>query len=75
MEFTNLYELYQALLPAFDVKKRLLSISPYYYLTNQDIWNYLSINKWKKSINLGIADIVNDIIMIDGNVITNGGDF
>ncbi len=75
MEFTNLYELYQAVLPAFDVKQRILSISPYYYLTNKDIWNYLSVNKWKKSYNLGIADIVNDIIMIDENLIINGGDF
>ena len=76
MEYTNLNELYQAVLPAFIVKKRILSITSYYYLTNKDIWNYLSINKWKKSYDLGIADIVNDIIMIDGStVVNNGGDF
>ena len=66
MEYNSLSELYRALLPVFNVKKRLLSITLYKDLNNEE-----SINKWKNSHNLTIADIVNDIIMIDAKDIIN----
>ncbi len=69
MEYTNLLELYKALIPAFNVKKRLLSITRYKDLTNEDIWKYLAINKWKSSTNLTISDMVNDIITADTDLI------
>ena len=65
MEYTNLRELYKILLPAFMVKKRLLRITKYRDITNEDIWKYLAANKWKSSINLTISDMVNDIILVD----------
>ncbi len=65
MEFTTKEELYQKLLPVFNVKKRLLSITIYHYLTSTDIWNYLIKNKWQKSHNLTLSEVVNDIITID----------
>ncbi len=65
MEYNNLTELYRALLPAFRVKQRLLGISLYKNVTNEDIWQYLAITKWKISRGLTIADMVNDVIMID----------
>ena len=71
MEYNNLTELYLALLPAFKVKKRLLGMTSYEYLTNEDIWKYLAINKWKGSYNLTVFDMVNDIIMIDAVDIIN----
>ena len=71
MEYNNLTELYKALLPAFNVKQRLLSITIYHNLTNQDIWKYLAVNKWRRSNDLTIADMVNDIIMIDAKEIIN----
>ena len=67
MEYTNQKELYLALLPAFSVKKRLNSITKYPNTKNNDIWHYLTINKWKKSVGLTISDMVNDIIMVDVN--------
>lgn len=71
MEFNNLFELYRAVLPAFNVKKRLLKVTSYSNITNEDIWTYLATNKWKHSHNLTISDIVNDIIMIDAKEIIN----
>ena len=67
MEFTNQKELYIALIPAFNVKRRLNSITKYPNTKNSDIWKYLIINKWKNSIGLTIGDMVNDIIMVDVN--------
>ncbi len=64
MEYTSQKELYLALLPVFNVKKRLLNISKY-NITNEDIWKYLVNNKWKNSYNLTISEVVNDIITIE----------
>lgn len=65
MEYSSQLELYRALLPAFNVKCRLLKYNNFNDITNNDIWKYLSINKWKYSQNLTISEIVNDIILID----------
>lgn len=65
MEYMNQKELYIALAPAFMVKKRLNSITKYSHITNGDIWKYLAVHKWKNSIGLTIADMVNDIILVD----------
>lgn len=70
MEFTSQQELYNKLLPVFNVKKRLILFSKYKDITNEDIWVYLSQNKWKKSHNLTLSDIVNDIITIELEKIT-----
>lgn len=65
MEFTTKEELYQKLLPVFTVKKRLLSITKYNTITSIDIWNYLIKNKWQRSHNLTLSEVVNDIITIN----------
>ncbi len=65
MQYASLKELYILLLPAFNVKKRLLSINKNIKFDNIYIWNYLTENKWKKSLNLTISEIVNDIIDFD----------
>lgn len=64
MEFATQKDLYVKLLPAFKVKERLIKVTKYKYITNADIWIYLSKTKWKYSYNLTIFDIVNDIITI-----------
>ena len=71
MEYNSLTELYNALIPAFNVKKRLLSITMYKELESEAIWSYLAITKWKMSKMLTIFDMVNDIIMIDASNIIN----
>lgn len=65
MEITSLGQLYKKLIPAFNVKKRLILNSRYKQLNNEDIWVFLVENKWKKSYGLTISDMVNDIITID----------
>ena len=65
MEYTSLKELYLNLLPVFKVKQRLISFSKYTGISNKDIWEYLTINKWKKSVGLTISDMINDIIIVD----------
>ena len=65
MEFASQLELYKKVLPAFNVKKRLITYSKYKNITNENIWIYLINNKWKNSNNLTLSDIVNDIITVD----------
>jgi len=65
MEFTTQKELYLKLLPVFNVKKRLITISKYKDITNDNIWLYLINNKWRYSVGLTISEIVNDILCVD----------
>ena len=74
MEFTSQQQLYNKLLPVFNVKKRLTKNTEYKDITNQDIWYYLIDNKWKTAYNLTISDIVNDIITLDLELITKRND-
>ena len=67
MEFSSQQELYNKLLPVFNVKKRLIKNSKYKDIKNEDIWYYLIENKWRTYHNLTISDIVNDIITLDSN--------
>lgn len=71
MEYNNQFELYKALVPVFNVKKRLLINANYNNITNEDIWKYLSVTKWKYTNNLTISEMVNDIINIDALKIIN----
>ncbi len=65
MEYASLRDLYNKLIPVFNVKKRVIKHSKYPYITNEDIWKYLVEAKWKKAINLKISEMVNDIITVD----------
>ena len=65
MEFASQYELYKKILPAFNVKKRLMKHNQNNNITNEDIWKYLIENKWKNSHDLTLAEIINDIITLD----------
>lgn len=66
-EYKSQKELYQGLLPAIRVKLKLLKkVKPIdLEVTSNDIWNYLKDNKWKFSIDLTLADMVNDILHTD----------
>lgn len=65
MEFTSQYQLYKSLLPAFQVKKRLMQYSKHKDITNEDIWKYLINNKWRQTKGLTLSEMVNDIITLD----------
>ncbi len=64
-EYKNQYELYRGLIPAMNVKLKLLRQNDYKNITREDIWNYLKDYKWKSSIDLTLADMVQDIIHVD----------
>lgn len=63
-EYKSQKELFDSLKPAFSVKLRLIK-KDYDYITKNDIWNYLKINKWCKDVGLTISEMVDDIIMVD----------
>ena len=64
IEFKNLLELKERITPALKTKVKEINS----YVTEENIWEYLKI-KWKKSNNLTLYDIINDIINLDKNTI------
>lgn len=64
MQYKSQEELFHSLRGAFNVKLRLIN-EKYGYIKMVDIWNYLKINKWCMCKNLGISEMVNDIINVD----------
>lgn len=66
-EYKSQAELYQGLIPALNVKIKSLKKSNHKDITKEDIWNCLKETKWKNSIDLTLADMVQDIIHIDNN--------
>ena len=71
MEFRSQKELYLNLIPALNVKMKLLKRNKMNNIAKEDIWNYLKDNKWKNSVDLTLADMVNDIIHVDNNEVSN----
>lgn len=64
-EYKSQSDLYQELIPALNVKVKYLKKSNYQDITKEDIWNYLKESKWKNSIDLTLADMVQDILHTD----------
>lgn len=65
MEFTSLSQLYRTLIPAFNVKQRLIKNSKYKEITNENIWSYLTDTKWRNAKDLSLSEMINDIITVD----------
>lgn len=68
--YTSQRELFNSLIPAFNVKLRLIK-KEFNYITRTDIWNYLKINRWCKDINLTISEMVDDILLVDISKVDN----
>ena len=64
-EYKSQKELYEGLIPAMNVKLKLLRKSKYTNITYDDIWEYLRDFKWKDSVDLTLSDMVQDIIHTD----------
>ncbi len=62
--FNNIEALYKRLTPALKSKKKELNRLGYTSISEFDIWSCLKDTKWIKSINLTLADMVNDIMTI-----------
>ncbi len=65
-EYKSVKELYEALIPALNVKLRMFKNNEFNYLTKDDIWNYLKDNVWVHSVNLTISQMVSDIVNVEG---------
>lgn len=61
-EFKNLDELYNRIKPALYSKVQEYKRLNVSYIKEEDIWNYLSINVWKKKSDLTLSDMVSDIM-------------
>lgn len=65
MEFASVKELYERLKPALKTKCMELRRMNYYYIKEEDIWNYLKEYKWMKTKNLNLFEMVSDILNVD----------
>jgi hypothetical protein len=68
-EFKSLQELYNRVKPALVSKRNELIRSGIKYIKEEDIWNYLRDNKWTKTVNLSLSELVNDILNADNHSI------
>jgi len=62
MEFATLNDLYERVLPALKLKREEFRSAGEKYINEDDIWEYLKINKWSKANDLSLYNIVDDII-------------
>ena len=68
-EYNSQKELYLSLMPALNVKMKILKRNNYKEITREDIWNYLKDSKWSKANNLLLYQMVDDILNLDNNEI------
>ena len=61
INFSSIDELKKRLMPALRLRKRELKRQNY-YITEEELWNYFVENFWKKSVQLSLAQMVDDIL-------------
>lgn len=69
LEFKSIDELYNRVLPALRSKVKELKSLGYKFITEEDVWNYLVMNEWKKRNDLLLHELVNDILYLEPYVI------
>lgn len=69
IEFNNIKELYERLIPALNTKVTELKRYDLDYIKKEDIWNYLKDTKWVSANNLLLYQMVDDILNLDNEVI------
>lgn len=74
-KFNNVDELYKRILPALRSKVEELKRSKISYITERDIWSYLSSNVWRKKKDLEFYEIIDSILNVSvielNNYLTN----
>lgn len=70
-EFSSKEELFTRVGPALRAKLSDMQRLGYSYIKEIDIWNYLIVTKWSKSVNLMLSDVVHDILNVDDEEIDN----
>ena len=69
IEFSDVKELYERLMPALNAKVSELKRHDLDYIKAEDIWNYLKENKWTKAQDLSLYQMVDDIMNLENYVI------
>lgn len=69
LEFSSQEELFKRVQPALNAKLAELHRLGYSYISVNDIWHYLVEEKWKKSHDLTLSDIVHDILHLNNKKI------
>lgn len=67
--FSSIEELKKRLMPALRLRKKELK-KQNYHMSEEEIWNYFVNNYWKKSIQLSLARMVDDILNREIKVIS-----
>ena len=70
LEFSSQEELFKRVQPALNAKLAELHRLGYTYIQVSDIWRYLVEEKWKKSHDLTLSDIVHDILHVNNTTIS-----
>ncbi|MBR5662707.1 MAG: hypothetical protein IKX00_03520 [Bacilli bacterium] len=69
--FNSIDELYNRLKPAFRSKLSELKAKKITFITDKDLWTFLSKTKWSKEQDLELCDMVNDILNVNENELIN----
>ncbi len=69
IEFESIKDLYERLKPALNTKEKELQRNNIKYIKQEDIWNYLKIEKWKNAKNLLLHEMVDDILNCDNTLL------
>ena len=64
-------ELYNRIKPALRSKCRMLKQCGFTSVKENDIWDYLRLNKWSQSFGLELCDMVDDILHTKNEDIVN----
>ena len=65
IEFSDVKELYERLMPALNAKISELKRLDLDYIKAEDIWNYLKENKWTRAKDLLLYQMVDDIMNLE----------
>lgn len=65
--FNNVEDLYKRVKPALRSKVRELNRKNVSYVKEEDIWNFLIEDRWKKTKGLELNEIVDDILNVDNS--------
>ena len=71
IKFRSLNELYNRIFPALESKKKELHKNGMTYIHEEDIWNCCKDIIWRDSKNLGLHNMVDDILNTDNKTFDN----
>ena len=71
LNFSSKEELYERVKPALRTKKSELDKLGFSYISLQDIWAYLTENKWINGKDLMLSDIVDDILKVNNEEVNS----